>query len=81
MRTSFPALIVALGSANVKAMLNGRDVALTTSDAARRLGVCPERVRQLERAGILRALRTLRGVRIFSGRDVEALRRQRERGR
>jgi hypothetical protein len=52
--------------------------ALGTSDVAKRFGVTPERVRQLERTGVLRAsIRTVAGVCIYSAREVEALRQQR----
>lgn len=62
-------------------MQNNDEAPLTTLDAARRLGLSAERVRQLSRAGILPAVRTPRGQRIYAGRDVETLRLQRERAR
>jgi DNA-binding transcriptional MerR regulator len=52
-------------------------VLMTTSDVARALDVSGERVRQLERAGILQAQKTLRGVRIYASDHVEAVRRER----
>ena len=55
--------------------------ALMTSDVAKRLGVGPERVRQLERAGVLTATKTPSGNRIFRAADVEALRLQRAQAR
>ncbi len=51
---------------------------LTVGDVARRLGVGPDAVRERERRGKLRAIRTAGGVRLFRGRDVEALLRGRE---
>jgi excisionase family DNA binding protein len=44
---------------------------LTTSDAARLLGVSPDMVRCYERTGRLTALRTTSGVRLFRREDVE----------
>jgi DNA-binding transcriptional MerR regulator len=52
-------------------------IVLTTGDVARRLDVSPERVRQLERAGVLTAIKTAGGFRIYSAVDVEKVRRQR----
>ncbi len=52
---------------------------LTTSDAAQRLGLTPDAVRQMERRGRLPATRTEGGVRLFRARDVEKLARERER--
>lgn len=46
---------------------------LTTADAARALRLSAERVRQLERAGVLRAYRTVGGLRIYLASDVERL--------
>jgi DNA-binding transcriptional MerR regulator len=51
---------------------------ILTGEAARRLKVSPERVRQLERAGVLPARKTVGGFRIYRAADVEALRRRRE---
>lgn len=59
------------------------DEVLTTSEAARCLGLSAERVRQLVRAGQLRAVETPLG-RLFPRDEVErlaALRRQREAAR
>jgi excisionase family DNA binding protein len=50
---------------------------LTTGDAAKELNVSAERVRQLEREGVLRAVKTKSGMRIFSASEVEALRQAR----
>jgi len=51
---------------------------LMTGDVARRLGVTSERVRQLERQGVLKAERTVSGLRIFNASDVERLARERQ---
>ncbi|MBY0246025.1 MAG: MerR family transcriptional regulator [Nitrospiraceae bacterium] len=51
---------------------------LTTAAAGRQLNLSSERVRQLERAGYLRATRTTNGIRLFRAHDVEELRKQRE---
>jgi DNA-binding transcriptional MerR regulator len=50
---------------------------LTTGDAAKELNVSAERVRQLEREGVQRAVKTKSGMRIFSASEVEALRQAR----
>jgi DNA-binding transcriptional MerR regulator len=55
--------------------------ALFTADVAKRLKVSCERVRQLERAGLLPAIKTPGGFRIYRAADVEALRRQRAQAR
>ena len=45
---------------------------LTTSDAARRLDVCPDRVRQLSRSGRLKAaIITRSGQRLYDEAEVE----------
>ena len=49
------------------------DAPLTTADAAKLLDVVPDTVRLWERNGLLRAIRTESGVRLFRRRDVEAL--------
>jgi hypothetical protein len=46
---------------------------LGTSGAAARLDVCERRVQQLADAGLLRAMRTDRGVRVFFANEVDAL--------
>jgi excisionase family DNA binding protein len=46
---------------------------LTTGSVSRELDVSESRVRQLETAGRLPAVRTDRGVRLFRRADVEAL--------
>jgi hypothetical protein len=51
---------------------------LLVGDAARLLGVSPDRVRSLERSGALPARRTKNGVRLFSCQDVITLARTRE---
>ena len=48
-----------------------------TTEAARILKVSPETIRHWERIGILPALKTERGVRLFDRRDVERLARER----
>ena len=48
-----------------------------TSQAARAFGVSPETVRLWERRGVLPALKTVGGVRLFDRRDVERLAQQR----
>lgn len=44
---------------------------LSAADAARLLGVVPATVRQMERDGRLPAQRTMGGMRLFRGEDVE----------
>ena len=51
---------------------------LAPKDAGALLGVCTERVQQLDREGKLRALRDSAGRRLFRLRDVERLRAERE---
>lgn len=53
---------------------------LLTGDAAERLGVSSERVRQLERNGLLKSVRTPRGTRVFWASAVEKLIQSRGRG-
>jgi DNA-binding transcriptional MerR regulator len=53
------------------------DDLITTLPSARILGCSPDRVRQLERAGVLPA-RRVSGIRMFRRADVERLRVQRE---
>ena len=50
---------------------------ILTGDVARVLDVSTRRVQQLEAEGVLRAVRTPRGLRLFDPLEVEALRRQR----
>lgn len=50
---------------------------LLTNDAARYLGVSPQTIRVWQRTGKLQALKTARGVRLFSRTDVERLARER----
>ncbi len=45
----------------------------TTGEAARELDLSSERVRQLERAGILRAIKTRSGTRLFKPQDIARL--------
>lgn len=54
------------------------DPTLLTSDAARVLGVTADAVRDMERRGVLPAVRTASGVRLFSRADVERLAADRE---
>ncbi len=56
---------------------------LTVRDAAKVLGISDQMVRWHERQGHIRAIRTVRGWRLFLHKDVEALGRQlaAERGR
>ena len=51
----------------------GKEDFLTTLPAARRVGIGPERLRQLERAGRISAIRTSSGLRLFRQADVERL--------
>jgi excisionase family DNA binding protein len=51
---------------------------LTISEAAEQLGVSVERVRQIERAGQIQALRTSHGMRLFLADEVRELRARRE---
>lgn len=53
------------------------DDSLLTSDVARLFRVSGETVRDWERQGRLPAIRTIGGVRIFSGHDVLRLQRDR----
>lgn len=48
-----------------------------TGAVAKDLSLSEDRVRQLERAGILKALRTSTGVRLFDPADVRLLKQQR----
>jgi excisionase family DNA binding protein len=57
------------------------DSVVLTGDAAHMLGVSPATVRDYERTGRLTAIRTIRGLRLFSKRDVERLRAEREQRR
>jgi len=54
------------------------DGILTIGEAAKRLGLSTQRIRQLERAGVLQARRTESGVRIFARAVVDEFRRKRE---
>lgn len=51
---------------------------LLTSEAARVLGVSPETIRLWERKGLLPAVKTDHGVRLFALDDVSALKRERD---
>jgi excisionase family DNA binding protein len=53
------------------------DLLLTTTDAARAIGVSAETIRAWENSGKLPALRTVSGQRLFSRRDVDRARDQR----
>lgn len=50
---------------------------LSTKEAAGILEVGPDRVRQLERAGVLPCMKTEKGIRIFLRGDVVALKEKR----
>ncbi|WP_083448157.1 MerR family DNA-binding transcriptional regulator [Nitrospira moscoviensis] len=50
---------------------------LTTGEASRALGMSPDRVRQLERCGVLPAIRTETGVRLFERATIEQFQRTR----
>jgi hypothetical protein len=54
---------------------------LITGEAAKELGVCNERVRQMHRDGLLPARLAAGRFLMFAAEDVEALRKQRERDR
>jgi excisionase family DNA binding protein len=58
-----------------------REAPLTTGEVARLLGVSTDRVRQLDREGVLQAERTDSGLRLFDRKAAEALaaRRKQER--
>jgi DNA-binding transcriptional MerR regulator len=53
------------------------DAIMTTSDVSRALDISVDRVRQLERVGVLTARRTESGVRIFSRTVIDEFRRRR----
>ena len=53
-------------------------IPVLTSEVARILSCAAETVRNLERSGVLKAVRTPTGVRIFNRPDVERLARERE---
>jgi DNA-binding transcriptional MerR regulator len=55
------------------------DILLMSADVAKQAGVTSEMVRVWERAGRLRAMRTLSGVRLFRQADVTRLLKQRQR--
>ena len=54
---------------------------ILTLDVSRILDVSPRRVQQLEGAGVLVAIRTSRGQRLFDPDQVENVRRQRDENR
>lgn len=54
---------------------------MTVGEVSRVLSMSPDRVRQLERVGVLEATRTGTGVRIFSRIAVEEFKRQRKQKR
>lgn len=49
---------------------------LTVADVSRRLNLMPDTVRELERRGRLKAIRTEGGVRLFRKSDVEQFARE-----
>ena len=53
-------------------------IPVLTSEAARILKRSAETVRALERSGVLKAIRTAGGVRVFNLTDVKRLARERE---
>jgi DNA-binding transcriptional MerR regulator len=53
------------------------DELLSVGGAARLLGICESRVRQLAATGVLQAARTSSGWRVLRRRDVERLQRER----
>jgi excisionase family DNA binding protein len=55
----------------------GNNVPILTKEVARILDLTGERVRQLEKAGILTARRTSGGVRLFDRAEVERFARER----
>ena len=57
------------------------DDLLTTSAAGRILGLSPDMVRILNDKGILPALKTVNGYRLFRRADVDKLRSEREQSR
>lgn len=54
---------------------------MTVGEVSRELSMSPDRIRQLERVGVLEAARTGTGVRIFSRNVVEEFKRQRKQKR
>lgn len=54
---------------------------MTVGEVSRELSMSPDRVRQLERVGVLAATRTGTGVRIFSRNVVAEFKRQRKQKR
>jgi excisionase family DNA binding protein len=55
-----------------------QDEFLTTSAAARVLGVASETVRYWENTGKLRAVKASGGIRLFAREEVDRMRRERE---
>jgi DNA-binding transcriptional MerR regulator len=53
------------------------DAPMLTGETARELHVSPDTVRHLERAGILTAVKTAGGVRLFDPEQVARLKRER----
>ncbi len=51
---------------------------LTVADVARKLNLMPDTVRDLERRGRLKAVRTAGGVRLFRKADIEEFIQERE---
>ena len=49
---------------------------LTTGEVAHQLGRSSEEVRRYEKRGLIKALRTRRGYRLFLAQDVAALKRR-----
>ena len=51
---------------------------LQTKDAAKLLNVSGDRVRQLEREGVIHADKTASGTRLFDKAEIERVRKERE---
>ena len=58
--------------------MNVADQILTSAEVGKRLNLSSERVRQLERAGQLPAVRTTNGIRLFTASAVEEFQQRRE---
>ncbi len=53
---------------------------MTVTDVGRRLDLSGDGVRYLERKGLLQAIRTVGGIRLFCSDEVERVARERNRG-
>lgn len=54
------------------------DILYETYVVARELGVTPDRVRRMEAAGVIRAVRTAGGRRLFAKQEIERVRAVRD---